>query len=80
MQLFDGSQLSEVENCLSQTILTPHPEQPDLFLVNFNPRIIMLFQEISCAYQAGIRVPIASAFVFSRRGLLLRMKDEAQVD
>ena len=63
---------------MAQTILLPNLEQPDTFAVNFNPRIIMLFQDVSCAFQAGIHVPVASAFVFSKRGNLLRMKDEAQ--
>ena len=70
--------MSEVESCLSQAILIPNAEQPHLFTVNFSSRMIVLFQEIHCACQAGIRIPIASAFVYSRKAVLLRMKDEAQ--
>ena len=62
---------------MSQTILAPG-EQRHQFVVNFSSRIIALFQEIHCACQAGIRIPVASAFVYSRKAALLRMKDEAQ--
>lgn len=33
---------------MAQTILTPNVEQPHLFSVNFNPKIITFFQEIHC--------------------------------
>lgn len=70
----------EVEACLSQTILAVDKDHPNLFCVNFSPRIINLFQEINCAFQTGVRLPSISVGIFQRKTLLLRMKDEAQVN
>lgn len=33
---------------MTQTILVPNIEQPHLFSVNFNPKIIIFLQEIHC--------------------------------
>ena len=71
--------VAEVEACLSQTILALDGDHPNLFSVNFNPRVISLFQEVHCAFQTGIRLPNVSVLIFQRKTLLLRMKDEAQV-
>ena len=76
---FSFFQFGTVEGYLSQSIFIADPEQPYLFVVNFSPRVLLMFQEIHCAFQCGIRVPTVASFIYSRRGVLLRMRDEAQV-
>ena len=68
-----------MEAHLSHTIFVQDPDEAHLFLVNFSPRVLLMFQEVHCAFQCGIRVPNIAAFIYSRRIFLLRMKDEAQV-
>ena len=72
-------QLSTVEGYLAQTIFIPDAEHAHLFNVNFSPRLLLMFQEVHCAFQCGIRVPTIAAFVYSRKSALLQMRDEAQV-
>ena len=70
-----------MEAYLDQTVLLLQPSSETghyLFVVNFSPRLLIMFQEVHCAFQCGIRVPNIAAFIYSRRSVLLRMRDEAQ--
>ena len=78
-EFYGTFQLSTVESCLAQTIFMKNDDETGYFHVNFNSRVLQMFQEVHCAFQCGIRVPNISAFIYSRKNVLLRMKDEAQV-
>ena len=73
------TQLTTVEAHLAKTMLVRETEQSPFFCVNFSPRLMIMFQEVQCAFQCGIRVPNIAAFIYSRKGILLRIRDEAQV-
>ena len=54
-------------------------ERSEMFQVNFSAKLLLLYQEVHCAFQCGIRIPSISAFVYARRNQVLHMRDQAQV-